>query len=77
MVEGAFVSGNKVKQVIWIVWNKSTCHLGGCPDCDSASRVSCADLWGKLIHVQSAAGVSAGAVSTSHHPAASPSYECT
>lgn len=70
MEEGGatFVSGNRKKQVIWIVWNKSTCHLRGCPDCDSASRLSCADLRGR----QSAPGCSAGAVSPSHHPAASP-----
>lgn len=47
---------HKKKQVIWIVWNKSTCHLGGCPDSDSANWFSCADLQGELIHVRNAAG---------------------
>ena len=61
----------KKNQVIWLVWNKSTCHLRGCPDAgDSANRFSCADLRGELIHVQNAAGCSAGAVSPSHRPAA-------
>lgn len=55
------------KQVIEIVWNKSTCHLRGCPGSDSVNRFSCADLR-KLIYLQRAAGSSAGAVSPSHHP---------
>lgn len=45
---------------------------GGCPDSNGANWFSCADLRGKLIHVQNAAGCSAGAVSPSHRPAAPP-----
>lgn len=40
----------------------------GC-GCDSENWFSCADLHGELIHPQSAAGISAGAVSLSHCPA--------
>lgn len=54
----------------WIVWNKSTCHLRVYPDSDSPNWFSCADLRSELIHLQSAAGCSAGAVSPAHHPAA-------
>lgn len=37
--------------------------------CDGENWFSCADLRGELIHPQSAAGISAGAVSLSHCPA--------
>lgn len=56
------------KQAIRIVWNKSTCHLGGRPDSNSANWFSCADLRSRLILLQSAVGCSAGAVSPSHRP---------
>lgn len=63
----------KKKQVIGTVWNKSTCHLGGCPDSDIANWFSCADLRGELIHVHGAAGCSAGAVKASS-PSRSPPH---